>query len=87
MAVFKFGQYTQWIKKVATKNSRKYTTYDAGQGSKLFRSGMEQHEFELYYIRTSTRKQKTETPAYRTKLHSNQRPNTGLRKWYDNPEV
>ena len=29
---------------------------------------MEQHEFELYYIKISIRKQKIETPAYRTKL-------------------
>jgi hypothetical protein len=55
-------------KKVATKNSRKYTNYDAGQDSKPFRLGMEQHETELYYIKISIRKQKTETQAYRTKL-------------------
>jgi len=59
-------------KKVASKNSQKYTNHDVGQDSKLFRSGMEQHEDELYYIKISIRKQKIETPAYRTKLLTQQ---------------
>lgn len=54
-------------KKVATKNSRKYTNYDVGQDSKPFRLGMEQQEFELNYIKISIRKQKMETPAYSLK--------------------
>jgi len=33
---------------------------------------MEQHEDELYYIKMSTRKQKIETPAHRTKLLTQQ---------------
>jgi hypothetical protein len=74
MAVFKFGQYTQWTKKVATKRSLKYTNYDVVHGSKLFRSGMEQHEVELYYIKIRIRKQKTGTPAYRIKLLTKQPP-------------
>lgn len=44
-AVFKFGQYTQWTKKVATKKSMKYTNYVVRQGTILFRSGMELHAY------------------------------------------
>lgn len=79
MAVFKSGQHTQWLKEVATNNSRKYINYDVGQSFELFRSGMEQYEEKLYYVKISTRKQKHETPAYRTKLLT-QQPDTGLRK-------
>jgi hypothetical protein len=69
MAVFKLGHYTQWSL-LRTHGSILITTWN--RAPNLFRSGMEQHEFELYYIRKSIHKQKAETPAYRTKLLTQQ---------------